>query len=591
MALSSGIVKRPGSQKFYARARVPDDLRGALGKTELWASLGTADPREAKALGMRRLAEWHDLFQRLRARSEPTEAEVREMVWARYMALVEQDEAARLTYPEDSDLDGVWRLLAKEYGQYDLEAYKLFELIRDGAKLDREERAARHAQLKAEVARGHSPSSLPVAHKAALEAGIGLDPTSTAARKLSGAFARAELEALRRAAERDEGEWGGAPADPIIRAPSSPATAAPAGTSLLELFEVYASEKQGGKTADTWRMERSVITRFAQFVGPHINVATIGKKHVRDFKTALAKWPNKADQVAEFRGRSFSEIIKLNEKVGRAPISARSINKYLSALSAFCNWLVANDYMPSQPVQGLFLEKPKDKKRLPFTVDQMQALFTSPLFTGFARDGREHEKGNERADDWRYWLPLMAAFTGARLGELAQLLVSDVREEHGIWFLHLTEEGSDEKSLKTAGSARVVPVHPELVKLGFLKFHAKAKASGEKRLFPTLKADARGFVSGRASKFFGTYMRKIGLKDDLTLNVHSFRHAVADALRRAGYLDEQFGPLLGHTRSTTTGRYGIMQQGPLMERARMIEAIAYPGLSLTHLRQENPPGY
>ena len=46
------------------------------------------------------------------------------------------------------------------------------------------------------------------------------------------------------------------------------------------------------------------------------------------------------------------------------------------------------------------------------------------------------ETDNCRADDWRYWIPLVCLFTGARLGEIAQLRTEDVRRERGIWFMH-----------------------------------------------------------------------------------------------------------------------------------------------------------
>lgn len=68
------------------------------------------------------------------------------------------------------------------------------------------------------------------------------------------------------------------------------------------------------------------------------------------------------------------------------------------------------------------------------------------------------------------------------------------------------------------------------------------------------------------------------MKVDKTVNFHSFRHGIADAFRDAGYLDEQFNMLLGHTKATTTGRYGIMPQGILSQRVEMIEAVAFPGL-------------
>jgi hypothetical protein len=56
------------------------------------------------------------------------------------------------------------------------------------------------------------------------------------------------------------------------------------------------------------------------------------------------------------------------------------------------------------------------------------------------------------------------------------------------------------------------------------------------------------------------------------------RHGIADAFRNAGYMDEQFNVLLGHTKAITTGRYGILPEGILSERVKMIEAVVFPGL-------------
>ena len=67
------------------------------------------------------------------------------------------------------------------------------------------------------------------------------------------------------------------------------------------------------------------------------------------------------------------------------------------------------------------------------------------------------------------------------------------------------------------------------------------------------------------------------------LSLYSFRHGAADALRRAGHLDEQFGFILGHTGGTMTGRYGIMPQGMLQQRVELVNAIAYPKLEIDHL--------
>jgi integrase len=77
------------------------------------------------------------------------------------------------------------------------------------------------------------------------------------------------------------------------------------------------------------------------------------------------------------------------------------------------------------------------------------------------------------------------------------------------------------------------------------------------------------------SGFFNDYFRSIGVKVDNKVNFHSFRHGIADAFRIAGYLDEQFNVLLGHTKATTTGTYGILPRGILSQRVEMVEAVAF----------------
>lgn len=95
--------------------------------------------------------------------------------------------------------------------------------------------------------------------------------------------------------------------------------------------------------------------------------------------------------------------------------------------------------------------------------------------------------------------------------------------------------------------------------------------------------NARGQMIAEYSREFGRYLSRLGMKKGRGLSLYSFRHGAVDALRRAGYLDEQFGFILGHTKGTTTGRYGILSQGMLEQRVELIEAIEYSGLDLSHL--------
>ena len=85
----------------------------------------------------------------------------------------------------------------------------------------------------------------------------------------------------------------------------------------------------------------------------------------------------------------------------------------------------------------------------------------------------------------------MALFGGARLEELGQLLVADVRCRDGVDYLIVTDLPDEEeiadrtgKSVKSEAGRRRIPIHPELKRLGFLAFVARRRAAGGLRRLP-----------------------------------------------------------------------------------------------------------
>ncbi len=91
------------------------------------------------------------------------------------------------------------------------------------------------------------------------------------------------------------------------------------------------------------------------------------------------------------------------------------------------------------------------------------------------------------------------------------------------------------------------------------------------------------------SRFFAGYFKNVGVKEDKSRNFPSFRHSTADAFRRGGYMDEPFVPLLDHTKATTAGIYGVLPQGVLSERQKVIEAIIPHNLSEGCLKYVSSP--
>lgn len=582
MAISTNVVRRLGSRNYYARVAVPRDLQQRMGtpgkpKKELWKSLGTSDAREAKRLARPVLDQWEREFDERRQVRQLTEGELQNAIWRRYVEIIAADEKFRTTLPTEDDLTAIWKHLEAELGEYSVDAYRIFESIRDQFTTDQRDRAARLAQMRAEAARGETKLIADAVLKVIEDRQLGVDIGSPEYRKLAHGLQRADLEGLARTVERDAGDFSGAPKDKLVQPPT--VFDPPKGEQILELFDRYARERSGRVSKDTWDQNRKVVALFDDFVGGKAHISQLNRKNVRDWKDKLFAWPVKAIESKAFRGLSFLDAIEKNKVVGKPVIQDKTINRYLAALGGFCEWLLANDFIREDVMRGMYLEVDRKKKTVfPYTADQLKTIFASPLFHKCAGDEREHEKGKVEIRDWRYWIPLIAIYSGARLGEIAQLRNADVRQLHGVWIFHITEEGDGDKSTKTEGSMRVVPIHSKLIRMGFLKLHARQSAMGDK-LFPEMKPDARGYISGTASTFFNGYFRAIGVKTDRSRNFHSLRHNVADAFRDAGYLDEQHGVLLGHTKASTTGRYGIMPEGPLQDRVKMIEAI-FCGITL-----------
>ncbi|HEY8566581.1 MAG TPA: site-specific integrase [Beijerinckiaceae bacterium] len=464
-----------------------------------------------------------------------------------------------------------------------------YSALAGAREFQEDSRAKRLATLRRHLATGETALVEYAADALIERKGLNVGKGSFAYRDLCTKLMRAEIEALTRGAERAGGDYTGRPRDELVRPPLtvvSSATAAP-GEGILELFDTFASQNPKGVTSDTLRMNRKIIELFADFAGARTPAASITPKLVGKWIDALHTFPIKAAEVRDFRDLSFREIIEANKRVGKPVLSPKTINKYLSALGAFCLWLKKRGVLERNPVEDQYLSIDKDVQRVrSYTSEELRRIFAAPLFTGAESEDRLDRPGEHRVRDHRFWLPLMSLFSGARMGELAQLSVADVRQQHGHWVMRITreyEDGKATKTTKTKASQRVIPVHPELIRLGFLDYHARQVEAGSSRLFPEIKPDVRGQIAGHFSRFYGRYLAKIGVKDDRMVNFHSFRHSFVDALRRAGYRDEEFGFLLGHTQATTTGRYGNLAEGELAQRVKLIEVVTYPALDLTKI--------
>jgi integrase len=221
----------------------------------------------------------------------------------------------------------------------------------------------------------------------------------------------------------------------------------------------------------------------------------------------------------------------------------------------------------------------EEDSRLPYDAEELKLIFNSPLF----RSGERPRGGGGEAAKW---LPLVALFSGARVEEIGQALVTDVKEHDGIAYLDInTLDKRAGKRVKNKSSRRKLPLHPELLRCGLLAYVEERRHKGEARLFPDLRPSVSGQVTGNWSKWWGRYTDALGITDPRKV-FHSFRHTFKRACRAARIEEELHDALTGHTSASVGRSYG--SGVPLEVLAEAIAKVSYKGLDLSFMHSTVP---
>lgn len=246
-----------------------------------------------------------------------------------------------------------------------------------------------------------------------------------------------------------------------------------------------------------------------------------------------------------------SDLISYRDHLRDAvKLHPNTIEKKLTFLNAIFQRAVDDGLLPANPAARIKVPKPKvpDKSRLPYSRDDITKIFASPLY---ARGHRPRGCGGEAA----VWLPLLGLFTGARLEELGQLNVDDIKRDHALgWYIEIGfGEG---QRVKTVSSRRRIPVHADLIRAGFLRYRDGLLLENETKLFPALRPDVKGDRTGNWSKWWGRYARRvIGITDKRKV-FHSTRHSFKLVARACEIAEDVHDALTGHVGGGVGRKYG-----------------------------------
>jgi integrase len=315
---------------------------------------------------------------------------------------------------------------------------------------------------------------------------------------------------------------------------------------------------------DRWATERGVVPK--------------GK----DTHRAVAEWFYARTERKPVERITRQDVLAFKDKLLAEGQTVTNTNMKLSRLRTLLGWAYQNDLAPANVAEGISVKVADSGKgkRLPFALDELQAIFASPVYA----NGERPKGGKGEA---AYWLPLLGLFTGARLEEIGQLRVSDVqRREYpdqdgkmlAGWFLHITES-TDERGqanrIKNAASERLVPLHPELERLGFIAYVEKLKDQ-QGRVFPDLVPNVYGRLTAKWGEWFGPYMRTVCGITDKRKVFHSFRHTFKDYTRRAKMPEGIQRQLMGHAGKDVADDYGSGYD--LHSLAEAMASYRVPGL-------------
>lgn len=306
---------------------------------------------------------------------------------------------------------------------------------------------------------------------------------------------------------------------------------------LSKIIDAYWSEneKAGNWTERTKGEYQTCLEVLVWLLKPNTQIHTVSFETMRKVKDILHQLPKNFKNKTEYKGKTPSEIIRMTTPE-TSKLSTSTINKYLGVYAGLFGFALRNNYIKVNPASGLQI-KQKGKKES----EQRDIFNESDLIKLF--------KNYRHRQPYQYWLPLLGLYTGCRIEELCQLYSEDIQKEGDIWIIDINSNNG--KRLKTEGSRRKVPIHPTLIKLGFVEF----ALSKPERIFDELKMIKHRY-SHYPSRWFGEYKISRGIVSKKK-TFHSFRHTLINNLKQQQVTDYIIAELVGHTmESMTMSRYG-----------------------------------
>jgi len=400
---------------------------------------------------------------------------------------------------------------------------------------------------------------------------------------------------------------------------------APLFSTVWEAFTRDAESK--GWAPRSLREARSVRRMVCEVLGDR-PLPALGRNDLHEFAAVLRRLPRKhdkpfyagcanaRDKIARADGlraaieATIGDAVLFDGQTLPMPraqaeaqrLSLTTVQKHLAIIRSFGAWLKTRDerrFAATGPfpfegisVSGRDLARVRHdaglgKQRRAWQDIEVQQLFASKTWARGDADARASA---------RFWVPLIAFFTGMRREEIAALSLTEIvrDEDTGIWFIALGQ--ARRARLKSPAAIRTMPLHPELLRIGFVHHAVGRRAAGYSRLFAELdNRNVHAAFGNSIGKWFADELNRIGLTD-LHLDLHGARHTVISRLINAHAHPVILQRMLGHAPKRQEqemppigeAHRGYGKDILLVAMQRTIARLRYNGLDLAHLSVAAP---
>ncbi len=571
----TGLTRQANT--FLVRVSVPKDVRDVIGKRELIESLGTGDPKLAAKLHPAVLAKFKAKIAEARgikvaAGAPPLDTRPAEIALARW--------AERVTSrPENYEIPEATALTTAPQMLTMIDGYQAFFESGDSSVLPDESL--------------HDLGPLPEMTRTMLRVGgLHVAPghpiiaamERQAASHIAMAYRFLERERLARAVRALD-------LDDATERDLTPKPAEPPAMKLSALYEAWlatlsVADKEKGRLANQQR-------RLVETVGD-LPINRVTKDMISEHMTLVGRFPGRK-RSAVLDALPMRELIDQFEREnGERPdaekhdcLAASTASEWFGGYQRMFKFAVDMDWLQKSPVEGLkrhVVRGGESTDRRAFTKPEIEKVFAAPLFRGYdatAPKGSRDKAGATVTRDSKYWLPIIALLHGARLTEMAAMPLDGVcSADDGHWYFDLTD-----RKVKTITSQRVIPLHPQLIALGFLDYVRELQGRKEVWLFPDLDHVSKFGPGHGFSKWWGRWTTKLGLTDP-EITFHSWRHTWKRRARETATVKEEIHDVLsGHKGQTVSRSYG--SGADIAPLARDMALILFPELTLKRVVTED----